>query len=148
MKVLLLQDVKAQGKKGDIIEVNDGYAKNFLIKKKMAIQATNQVINETNQKKASEARKLEIERQEAIKLAERLNGNTVVVEIACGEKGKMFGSVTAKEISDSLMKSGYDIDKKKINLKEPIKSFGVFSVEVKVYANVNATININVVKKQ
>ncbi len=146
MKVLLLQDVKAQGKKGDIIEVSDGYAKNFLIKKKMAIQATNQVINETNQKKASEQRKLEIEKQEAIKLAERLNGNTIVVEIACGENGKMFGSVTGKEISESLLKSGYDIDKKKINIKEPIKTFGVFSVEVKVYANVTATINISVVK--
>ena len=117
MKVLLLQDVKAQGKKGDIIEVSDGYAKNFLIKKKLAIQATNQVINETNQKKASEQRKLEIEKQEAIKLAERLNGNTIVVEIACGENGKMFGSVTGKEISESLLKSGYDIDKKKINIK-------------------------------
>lgn len=147
MKVLLLQDVKSHGKKGDIIEVSDGYAKNFLIKKKMAIQATNQVINETNQKKASEQRKLEIEKQEAIKLAERLNGNTIVVEIACGENGKMFGSVTGKEISESLLKSGYDIDKKKINIKEPIKSFGVFSVEVKVYANVTATINISVVKK-
>ena len=113
----------------------------------MAIQATNQVINETNQKKASEQRKLEIEKQEAIKLAERLNGNTIVVEIACGENGKMFGSVTGKEISESLLKSGYDIDKKKINIKEPIKTFGVFSVEVKVYANVTATINISVVKK-
>ncbi len=147
MKVLLLQDVKAHGKKGDIIEVSDGYAKNFLIKKKMAIQATNQVINETNQKKASELRKLEIEKQEAIKLAERLNGNTIIVEIACGDNGKMFGSVTAKEISDALLKSGYDIDKKKINLKEPIKTLGVFSVEVKVYANVTSTIKINVVKK-
>lgn len=147
MKVLLLQDVKAHGKKGDIIEVSDGYAKNFLIKKKMAIQATNQVINETNQKKASELRKLEIEKQEAIKLAERLNGNTIIVEIACGDNGKMFGSVTAKEISDALLKSGYDIDKKKNNLKEPIKSLGTFSVEVKVYANVTSTIKINVVKK-
>jgi len=147
MKVLLLQDVKAHGKKGDIIEVSDGYAKNFLIKKKIAIQATNQVINETNQKKASELRKLEIEKQEAIKLAERLNGNTIIVEIACGDNGKMFGSVTAKEISDALLKSGYDIDKKKINLKEPIKSLGTFSVEVKVYANVSSTIKINVVKK-
>ena len=147
MKVLLLQDVKAHGKKGDIIEVSDGYAKNFLIKKKMAIQATNQVINETNQKKASELRKLEIEKQEAIKLAERLNGNTIIVEIACGDNGKMFGSVTAKEISDALLKSGYNIDKKKINLKEPIKSLGTFSVEVKVYANVSSTIKINVVKK-
>ena len=147
MKVLLLQDVKAHGKKGDIIEVSDGYAKNILIKKKMAIQATNQVINETNQKKASELRKLEIEKQEAIKLAERLNGNTIIVEIACGDNGKMFGSVTAKEISDALLKSGYDIDKKKINLKEPIKSLGTFSVEVKVYANVSSTIKINVVKK-
>lgn len=147
MKVLLLQDVKAHGKKGDIIEVSDGYAKNFLIKKKMAIQATNQVINETNQKKASELRKLEIEKQEAIKLAERLNGNTIIVEIVCGDNGKMFGSVTAKEISDALLKSGYDIDKKKINLKEPIKSLGTFSVEVKVYANVTSTIKINVVKK-
>ncbi len=147
MKVLLLQDVKSHGKKGEIIEVNDGYAKNFLIKKKMAIQATNQVINETNQKKASEQRKLEIEKQEAIKLAERLNGNTIVVEIACGENGKMFGSVTAKEISDALLKSGYDIDKKKVNLKEPIKSLGVFSVEVKGYANVNPSIKVNVIKK-
>ncbi len=147
MKILLLQDVKSHGKKGDIIEVNDGYAKNFLIKKKMAVQATNQIINETNQKKASEQRRLELEKQEAIKLAERLNGNTIVVEIACGENGKMFGSVTAKEISEALLKSGYDIDKKKVNIKEPIKSYGVFNVEVKVYANVTAKININVIKK-
>lgn len=147
MKVYLLEDVKSHGKKGDIIEVNDGYAKNFLIKKKLAVQATNQVINEVNQKKASEQRKYELEKAEAIKLAERLNGNTVKMQIACGENGKMFGSVTAKEISEALLKAGYDIDKKKVNLKENIKNLGTYSVEIKVYANVNATINLVVEKK-
>lgn len=147
MKVYLLEDVKAHGKKGDIIDVNDGYAKNFLIKKKLAIQATNQVVNEVNQKKVAEERRHEIEKAEAVKLAERLNGNTIRLEIACGENGKMFGSVTAKEISEALLKSGYDIDKKKIVLKEPIKNLGTYSVEIKVYANVSTTINLVVIKK-
>lgn len=147
MKVLLLEDVKAQGKKGEIIDVNDGYAKNFLIKKGLAKVATNQVINEVNQKNASIARKQEIEKKEAQELAKRMEGSVVNLSMACGENGKMFGSVTAKEISEALHEHGYDIDKKKINIKEPIKALGRYSIEVKVYANISVDIVLNVTAK-
>ena len=147
MKVLLLQDVKDQGKKGEIVEVNDGYAKNFLIKKGLAKQATNQIINEVNQKNAANQRKLEIEKQEATKLAQRMNGSVVNLAMSTGENGKMFGSVTSKEIAEVLHFHGFDIDKKKIVIKEPIKALGRYNIEIKVYANISTDIVLNVIKK-
>ncbi len=140
MKVLLLKDVKAQGKKGDIIDVNDGYARNFLIKKGMGIEATSNIINEKNQKDASLARKKQKEYEEAVELGKILNGKKVEVAIKCGDNGKLFGALTAKEISDSLSKLGYDIDKKKIVLKENIKATGCYEIEIKLYANVSTKI--------
>lgn len=142
MKVLLLQDVKAQGKKGEIIEVNDGFARNCLIKKGLAVQADSKIINEIKQKEAAEARRKELERQEAVKLAQRLKGYVIKLKAQCGENGKMFGSVTSKEISDALLAQGFDVDKKKIVVKDPIKSLGTYSVEVKVYANVSVDVNV------
>lgn len=142
MKVLLLVDVKAQGKKGEIIDVNDGYARNCLIKKGLAVQADAKIINEIKQKEAAEARRKEIEKAEALKLADRLRGYVVKLKAQCGENGKMFGSVTSKEISDVLLSQGFDIDKKKIAVKDPIKSLGTYTVEVKVYANVSVDVNV------
>lgn len=142
MKVLLLADVKAQGKKGEIIDVNDGYARNCLIKKGLAVQADAKIINEIKQKEAAEARRKEIEKAEALKLADRLRGYVVKLKAQCGENGKMFGSVTSKEISDVLLSQGFDIDKKKISVKDPIKSLGTYTVEVKVYANVSVDVNV------
>ena len=147
MKVLLLKEVKAQGKEGDIIEVNDGYAKNFLIKKGLAKIANSKLINETEQKNASIVRKNEIEKAEAQKMADRMNGSVVKLAMSCGENGKMFGSVTTKEVSEVLHENGYDIDKKKINIKNPIKTLGTYEVEVKVYANISTNISLIVHKK-
>ena len=144
MKVLLLNDVKTVGKKGEIVEVNDGYARNFLIKKGLAQQATAGVINETNQKNAAIAKQKQKEYEEALATAKELDGKVIDVVIKFGENGKSFGAVTSKEISIELAKLGYDIDKKKINLKDSIKTAGVFDVEIKVYTNVNATIRVDV----
>ena len=144
MKVLLLKDVKTVGKKGEIVEVNDGYARNFLMKKGMAQQATAGVINETNQKNAALARQKQKEYEDALAMAKELDGKVIGIVIKFGDNGKSFGAVTSKEISSELLKLGYDVDKKKINLKDSIKSAGVFDVEVKVYTNVSATIRVEV----
>jgi large subunit ribosomal protein L9 len=144
MKVLLLQDVKAQGKKGEIIEVNDGYARNFLIKKGLAKEATANVVNETNQKNAAEAKKRAEELAQAKEIANKLDKQTISITVKTGENGRLFGAVTGKEISDELAKLGYNIDKKKLVIKDPIKSIGVYGVEVKIYAGVSFTINVNV----
>ncbi|MCR4874762.1 MAG: 50S ribosomal protein L9 [Clostridia bacterium] len=147
MKVLLLQDVKAQGKKGEIVEVNDGYARNFLIKKGLAKEATAAVVNETNQKNAQEAKKKAAELQAAKDIAAKLDTKEIEVAIKTGENGKFFGSVTSKEIADALLAIGYDIDKKKIIIKDAIKAVGVYGVEVKIYPGVSFTINVKVVGK-
>lgn len=144
MKVLLLKDVKSVGKKGEIVEVNDGYARNFLMKKGLAQQATASVINETNQKNAALARQKQKEYDDAVAMAKDLNGKNIKIAIKFGENGKPFGAVTSKEISQELANLGYDIDKKKINLKDSIKSAGVFDVEIKVYTGVSATVKITV----
>lgn len=144
MKVLLLKDVKTVGKKGEIVEVNDGYARNFLMKKGMAQQATAGVINETNQKNVALARQKQKEYEDALAMAKELDGKVIGIVIKFGDNGKSFGAVTSKEISSELLKLGYDVDKKKINLKDSIKSAGVFDVEVKVYTNVSATIRVEV----
>ena len=147
MKVILLKDVAKQGKKGEIIEVNDGFGRNFLIKKGLGVQASNQMINEHNQKNEAEKRRQEIEKEEAKKMAERITKSIIKIGIACGENGKMYGAVTTKEISEGLHEQGYDIDKKKINIKEPIKTIGKYVVEVKIMANISTEITIEVYKK-
>ncbi|MGN0771572.1 MAG: 50S ribosomal protein L9 [Christensenellales bacterium] len=144
MKVLLLQDVKSQGKKGDIIEISDGYARNFVIKKGLGIEATPSIINEKMQKDAALARKKQLELEAAQSLAKELKDKKIVVKIKCGENGKLFGALTAKEISESLQQMGYDVDKKKIVVKETIKAVGVYNIEIKPYANVSTNILVAV----
>ena len=137
MKVLLLQDVKAQGKKGEIIEVNDGYARNFLIKKGFAKEATASVINETNQKNAAEAKRKAEELAEAKNIANILNNKVITISVKCGETGKLFGAVTSKEIADEVSKLGYTIDKKKFVLPEGgLKNIGTAEIDVKVYPEI------------
>lgn len=144
MKVLLLQDVKPQGKKGDIVEVNDGYARNFLIRKGLAKEATASVVNETNQRRAADEKRRREELENARQVAAKLNGTTVEIAIRCGENGKPFGAVTSKEIADRLAQTGYDIDKKKVVLKDAIKSVGNYEVELKLYTGVSAKITVAV----
>lgn len=147
MKVILLADVKGSGKKGDIIEVSDGYARNFLFKKKLAIEATSTEINAiTNKKKAEEFHKAE-ELKRWRDEAARIKNHEVVCSVRCGENGKIFGSVTSKEISEKLAADGYEVDKKKITLKEPIKTPGVYTVEIKFLPDVTSTVKVKVEKE-
>ncbi len=145
MKVILKQDVKGSGKQGDILEVSDGYARNFLIKKGLAEVATAGAVNEMKQKKASEAyQKAEnIKAQRA--LAEQLSGTGITLPIRAGENGKAFGSVTTQHIAAALSELGFDVDKKKVLLKDPIKNIGTYDVEVRLMEGVISKIKVNVV---
>lgn len=147
MKIILLQDVKPHGKKGDLIEISDGYARNFLIPKKMAVEATSAKINEYNQKKEKEERIAREKKAEAMALKDALNGSTVTVKVKTSPDGKMFGSVTAQNICDSLAAAGYKVEKKNVTVKEPIKQLGTYSVDIWVYANTTAGIKVSVVKE-
>ena len=143
MKVILLQDVQGHGKKGDVVVINDGYAKNFLIPKKMAVEATKQMMNEIAQKTAKEARLLKEERERAESMAKELKGVTVTILAKFGGD-KMYGSITTQDVADNLKKMGYDVDKKKIVIKDSIKSVGIYDAEIKLYRDVNAKIKIKV----
>ena len=144
MKVLLLQDVQGHGKKGTIVELNDGYARNFLIPKKMAVEATKSIVNEYNQRIEKELRLAKKAKEEALALAKELSGKTVDVVVKCGEDGKMYGSVTTQDVASALGAMGYQVDKKKIVLKDVIKKVGVYEAEVKVYKETSAKIKVNV----
>ena len=141
MKVLLTADVKGTGKKGDVVEVADGYGRNFLLKKGFATVATSANIHEAQQKKQAQ----EFHRAEEIKalkdLAEQLNGKTATVSIKTGENGKTFGSVTATHVAEALSKMGFDVDKKKIKM-DAIKTVGTFSAEIRLMEGVIAKINV------
>ena len=143
MKGILKADVKGTGKKGDVIEVADGYGKNFLIKKGLAEAATAGGVNEVNQRKAADAyhKAEEIKAQQAI--ASALEGQTVVVGIKIGENGKVFGSVTSAHVAAALSENGFDIDKKKIRM-DTIKSTGIFNVEVRLMEKISAKIKVQV----
>ena len=149
MKVLLLADVKGQGKKDQIVDVSDGYARNFLFPKKLAIPADAKGINEAKNKEASKQHKIDVERQNAKEIAAKLEGIKVVFEYAAGPDKKLYGSVTAKDIADALQKNhNIIIDKRKINLASPIKTFGEFVADVKLYTDVAGKIRIEVTSKK
>lgn len=144
MKVILTADVKGQGKKNDIINVSDGYARNYLIKNKLAVEATSSMVNSLEiSKKADEHRKA-VEKAEAVALAQRINGMNVVVKIKVGETGKLFGSLNTQSVADALNEKGVEIDKKKIVINDVIKSVGTYDVVVKPYAEVSAKIKVTV----
>lgn len=145
MKVILLQDVKALGKKGDVAEVNDGYARNFLIPKKLVMEATKNALNERKQKMANEEKRLAEEKAAALALCKELSGKEVEVPVKCNG-GKMYGSVTTQDVADALTKVGYSVDKKKITLHETIKTLGVFNADVWCYKETVAKIKIKVVE--
>ena len=141
MKVLLLADVKALGKKGEVVEVADGYGKNFLVKKGLASIATASVVHEAAQKKAAQ----DFHKAEEVKalkaLAAELNGKTVSVKIKTGENGKMFGSVTAQHVAISLSEMGFDVDKKKIKM-DAVKNIGTVEAEIRLMEGVIAKIKV------
>lgn len=146
MKVILQQEVKKLGKKGEIIEVSEGYARNFLLPKKLAIVATDGNMHQLKQKQESEQRRHQQAQDEAKVLASQLSKVAVKIPVKTGEGGKVFGSVTAKDIADAVKAQvGVELDKRKIELKEAIKHLGTFSVIVRVHPEITAQIEVNVV---
>ena len=141
MKVILLADVKGSGKKGDVVDVADGYAKNFLIKKGLAKAATASNVHEAEQNKAAQAFHKAEEIKATKALAESINGKSVIVKIKVSENGKVFGSVTSLHVAESLMAMGYDIDKKKIKM-EPLKTLGSAPAEIRFMEGISAKITV------
>lgn len=145
MKVILLQDIKNVGKKEQIIEANDGYARNYLFPKKLAIEATKDNMLKLQAKKTSEANKKNAEIESNKEIAKKLEKIELAIKAKAGENGKIFGGITSKEISEELKKQyKFDIDKKKIVLKETIKNLGRFSAEIKFGDRVNAKLTLNI----
>ena len=145
MKVILLQDVKSVGKKGDILDANDGYARNFLLPKKMAVVADAANLNNLKLQKSNEAKVAQEQLEEAQRFAKELETKEVVLTIKAGEGGKTFGSVSSKEIANAFKEQcGVTIDKKKIQLSESIKCFGVHEVKVKLHPKVTGTLTVKV----
>lgn len=145
MKVILLQDVKSLGKKGDIVDVNDGYARNFVLPKKLGVEANGKNMNDLKLQKANE-QKVAKEKLDAAKaFAEEMSKESVTVSIKAGEGGRTFGSVSSKEIAQAYKEQcGKEIDKKKIQLPEPIRSFGVVEVSVKLHPEVTGKLTVKV----
>lgn len=145
MKVILKQDIKNLGKKENMVEVSDGYARNYLFPRGLAVEASSVNINVMNTRKEAEKTKKDRELAAAKQLAAKLNETTVVIKTKTGENGRLFGSITSKDIADKL-KSDFnmEVDKKKINLPDAIKSLGTLEVEVKLYPEVSARLTVKV----
>lgn len=145
MEIILTQDVKALGKKGDIVKVSDGYARNFIFPKKLGMEATKQNLYDLNMQKAAEEKRLKEILEEAKNQAKKLGELSIKVTIKAGEGGKTFGSVSTKEIAAALKEQhGLDIDKKKLQLGEPIKNAGIYNVPVKLHPQVTAELKVTV----
>ncbi|MGN7384110.1 50S ribosomal protein L9 [Chlamydia abortus] len=147
MKVIFLKDVKGQGKKGQIKEVSEGYANNFLIKQGLAAPATSSNMKVLEQQKQSEQKKKDEEKAQAEQLAARLNEMTLQMKGKSGEGGRLFGSITTKQIAEELEKLNIVIDKRKMSLDDPIRSLGVTQVPIKLYPGVSATLKVQVTEE-
>ena len=149
MKVVLLADVKGSGKKGELVNVSDGYARNFLFPKKLAKEANAQALNELKNAEESKALKIKQETEAAQASADKINGKSVSILAKAGQGGKLFGSVTAKEIAEAIKKQyGVDVDKRKIDTKGDMKAFGTYECEVKLYSGITATVKAVVTEKE
>lgn len=148
MEVILLQDVKALGKKGQIVKVNDGYARNFILPKKLGLEANSKNLNDLKLQKANEEKVAAEHLAAAKELAAELKDKEIVLSLKLGEGGKTFGSISSKEIAEAAKDQlGYDIDKKKIQLKESIKSLGVHNVVLKLHPKVTAELKVKVTEE-
>ena len=145
MKVILLQDIKGKGKKGQMLEISDGYARNFLLPKKLAMEATPDAINTMRMNDKAAAEKAAKERAEALEISKRLREMVVTVTAKGGGAGKLFGSVTNQEIADALKaKSGITLDKRKIVLSDPIKNVGTYTVQCKLGYEITAPLTVKI----
>lgn len=146
MKVILLSDIKGAGKKDEVINASDGYARNFLFPKNLALEANKENMAKLKSKNDAKAYQKEMDIKAAKEIAEKINSLTMKLEVKAGENGKIFGGVTAKEIAENLKKDyNIDIDKKKVLLSETIKTIGVHNVEIKLYEGIIAKLKLNVV---
>lgn len=146
MKVILLGDIKGVGKKDQVIEASDGYARNFLFPKKLAVEANNENMSKLKSKQESNQFRKDTEKKEAEELAKKLTGIMLKIKVRAGENGKIFGGVTSKEIAENLKKEySIEIDKKKVLLPETIKNIGTFTVDIKLYEGIIAQLKLNVV---
>ena len=143
MKVILLEDVKTLGKKGQTVNINDGYARNYVLPKKLGIEATPKNLNDLKLKKANEEKIAKEIYEKALAFAEDIKEKFVTVKMKTGEGGRTFGSVSTKEVAQAAKEQlGYDIDKKKIKLAEPIKSLGTHMVDIKLHAKVTGQLKV------
>ena len=143
MKVVLLADVKGQGKKNDVINVSDGYARNFLFPRKLAVEATNKVLNEIKGQNEARQHRLEVELAEARALAAKLDTLLIKIHATSGADGRLYGSITAKDIAEQLEKDyGIALDKRKIVLANPIRAYGQYDPDVKLYTDVTGKLHV------
>ena len=147
MKVILLEDVRGSGKSGDVVNVSDGYARNMLIPRGLAVEATPQNIKQLEKKKEAIAKKFAEDKAAALEMKKKLEEITVEVKTKAGKSGKVFGSVTSADIAEALQALGFDIDKKKIQLDSPIKAVGTTDVNVKLFTEVSGKVKVNVVSE-
>ena len=148
MKLILTQDVKGQGKKDQVIDVSDGYARNFLIPKGLAIPADAKAISEVKNREASKQHKIDTERANAKEIAQKLSDITVKIVTSGGTDGRLYGSVTAKDIAEALEKQfKISVDKRKLSLSENIKTFGTYIIDVKLYTDVSGKVKVSVTDK-
>ncbi len=145
MKVILNSDIKGKGKKGQLINVSDGYARNYLLPRNLAVEATAANMNVIKQKEAAELARIEKERADAAETAERLKSCVILVSAKAGTEGRLFGSVTSSEIAENLKEQhGIEINRQKIQLEENIKQFGTFEVKAKLFSDITATLYVTV----
>ena len=144
MKIFLKEDVKSLGKMGEVVTVAEGYARNYLIPKKMAVEANTKNVKEFEHQKRVISEKVEKVRDASKAVADKMSALTLTIKAKAGEEEKLFGSVTTMDIAEALQSAGYDIDKKKIHLEEPIKKLGTFTAEVKIHPEVTAKVTVQV----
>lgn len=148
MQVILMEDIKNQGKEGQIIKVADGYARNFLLPQGKALEATSKNISLWEKKRAEIRARLEREKAKAVDLAKRIESGVYIIKHKVGKNDKLYGSVTTSDIADYLAAQGINIDRKKIQMAESIKSLGEFSVSIRLYPEITATVKVQIVKDE
>lgn len=148
MKVIFLKDVKGQGKKNEIKEVSDGYGKNFLINKGLAVLATPTSLKKLNQEKLQNQQKIELEKQQALKIKEQLDNISLKFKVKTGEHDKVFGSVSPKQIVAELKNKGFNIDKKMFKSTENVSYLGFHNVEIELYKGIDATLKVELIKEK
>ena len=147
MKVILLEDVKALGKKGEIVNVSDGYARNALLPKKLGVEANNKNLNDLKLQKQHEAKVAQEQYEAAVELGKVVEQQKIVVKVKCGDGGRIFGTVSTKEIAEAAKKqTNLELDKKKMQLNDPIKALGTYEIPVKLHQKVTAKLSVQVVE--